>query len=98
MSETLSQKEKQKAAKADRKLKLNIRDLLAKPQKNNSVRSPDPKKREKEKSVTDRQPKGSNSNDPIRLHNRLSSLEVMMEAEESPSCVPKGMPNRIPTS
>ena len=37
LSETLSQKEKQGAAKADRKLKQNIRDL-AKPQKNNSVR------------------------------------------------------------
>ena len=33
MSETLSEKEKQKAAKANRKLKQNIRDLLAKPQK-----------------------------------------------------------------
>ena len=32
MSKTLSQKEKQKAAIADRKLKQNIRDLLAKPQ------------------------------------------------------------------
>ena len=97
MSETLSEKEKQKAAKADRKLKQNIRDLLAKPQKNTtSVRSPDPKKRGKEKPVTDRQPKGSN--DPIRQHNRFSSLEVMMEAEESPSCIPKGTLNRIPTS
>ena len=96
MSETLSEKEKQKAAKADRKLKQNIRDLLAKPQKNTSVRSPDPKKRGKEKPVTDRQPKGSN--DPIRQHNRFSSLEVMMEAEESPSCIPKGTLNRISTS
>ena len=58
-SETLSQNEKQKQEKADRKLKQNIRDLLAKPNKNNSVQSPDPKKREKEKSVTNtgRQPK-----------------------------------------
>ena len=96
MSETLSEKEKQKAAKADRKLKQNIRDLLAKPQKNISVRSPDPKKRGKENPVTDRQPKGSN--DPIRQHNCFSSLEVMMEAEESPSCIPKGTLNRIPTS
>ena len=42
MSETLSQKEKQKAAEADSKLKQNIRDLFAKPQRNNSVGSPDP--------------------------------------------------------
>ena len=95
-SETLSQKEKRKAEKADRKLKQNIRDLLAKPKTTNSARSPDPKKRGKEKPVTDRQPKGSN--DPIRQHNRFSSLEVMMEAEESPSCIPKGTLNRIPTS
>ena len=96
MSETLSEKEKQKAAKADGKLKQNIRDLLAKPQKNTAVRSPDPKKRGKEKPNTDRQPKGSN--DLIRQHNRFSSLEVMMETEESPSCIPKGTLNRIPTS
>ena len=95
MSETLSQKEKRKAEKADRKLKQNIRDLLAKPQKNNPVRSPD-HKRGKEKPETERQPKGSN--DPIRQHNRFSSLEDMMEAEESPSCIPKGTLNRIPTS
>ena len=57
MSETPSQKEKRKAEKADRKLKQNIRDFLAKPQKNNPVRSPDPKKRGKEKPVTERQPK-----------------------------------------
>ena len=95
-SETLSQKEKRKAEKADRKLKQNIRDLLAKPKTTNSARSPDPKKRGKEKPVTDRQPKGSN--DPIRQLNRFSSLEVMMEAEESPSCIPKGTLNRIPTS
>ena len=35
-SETLFHKEKRKAEKADRKLKQNIRDLLAKPQKNNA--------------------------------------------------------------
>ena len=92
MSDTLSQKEKRKAEKADRKLKQNIRDLLVKPQKNNPVRSPDPKKRGKEKPVTERQP------NPIRQHNRFSSLEDMMEAEESPSCIPKGTLNRIPTS
>ena len=56
-SETLSQKEKRKAEKADRKLKQNIRDLLSKPKTNNSARSPDPKKRGKEKPVTDHQPK-----------------------------------------
>ena len=95
-TKTLSQKEKRKAEKADRKLKQNIHDLLAKPKTNNSARSPDPKKRGKEKPVTDRQPKGSN--DPIRQHNTFSSLEVMMEAEESPSCIQKGTLNRIPTS
>ena len=46
--------------------------------------------------MTERQRKGSN--DPIRQHNRFSSLEDMMEAEESPSCIPKGTFNRIPTS
>ena len=72
MSETLSKKEKQKAEKADRKLKQLIRDTLDKPKRNTSARAPDPKQREKEKSVsnTDRQPKGSD--DPIRQHNRLS--------------------------
>ena len=44
---------------------------------------------------TDRQPKGSD--DPIRQHNRFSTLD-MMEAEESPSCIPKGTIMRLPTS
>ena len=97
-SETLSQKEKDKQEKADRKLKQLIRDTLPKPKRNSSAKTPDPKQRGKEKAVpnTDRQPKGSD--DPIRQHNRFSSLEVMMEAEESPSCVPKGTLNRLPTS
>ena len=97
-SETLSQKERQKQEKADKKLKQLIRDTLPKPRRNTSARTPDPKQRGKEKSLsnTDRQPKGSD--DPIRQHNRFSSLEVMMEAEESPSYIPKGTLNRIPTS
>ena len=96
-SETLSQKEKQKQEKADKKLKQLIRETLPKPKRNTSVRTPDPKQRGKEKSVqnTDRQPKGSD--DPIRQHNRFSTLEDM-EAEESPSCIPKGTLNRISTS
>ena len=89
-SETLSQKEKEKQEKADKKLKQLIRDNLPKPKRNTTARTPDPKQRGKEKSVqnTDRPPKGSD--DPIRQHNRFSSLEDMMEAEESPSCIPKG--------
>ena len=89
----LSQKQKQE--KADKKLKQNIRDFLAKLNKNNSVKSPDPKRRGKEKSVTNtcRQPKGSD--DPIRQQNRFSSLEVMMETEESPSCILKGTLNLL---
>ena len=50
---------------------------------NNSVRSPDPKRRGKERPVIYRQPKGSD--DPIRKQNRFSTLDDMMEAEESPS-------------
>ena len=97
-SETLSQKERQKQEKADIKLKQLIRDTLLKPKRNTSARTPNPKQRGKEKSLsnTDRQPKGSD--DPIRQHNRFSSFEVMMEAEESPSCILKGTLNRIPTS
>ena len=97
MSEPMSQKEKQRQEKADKKLKQLIRDTLPKPQKNNSGRSPDPKQRGKEKSVklTDRQPKGSDN--PIRQHNRFSTLEDM-EAEESPSCIPKGTLTRVPTT
>ena len=95
-SETLTQKEKQKQEKADKKLKQLIRETLPKPKRNSSARTPDPKQRGKEKSVpnTDRQPKGSD--DPIRQHNRFSTLEDM-EAEESPSCVPKGTIVRLPT-
>ena len=61
------------------------------------ARTLDPKQRGKEKSVpkTDRQPKGSD--DPIRQHNRFSTLD-MMEAEESPSCISKGTIMRLPTS
>ena len=94
-SDKLTQKEQEKQQKADKKLKQNIRDLLGKA-KNNSARTPDPKQRGKEKSVpkTDRQPKGSD--DPIRQHNRFYTLEDM-EAEESPSRIPKGAINRIPT-
>ena len=97
-SETLSQKERKKQEKADKKLKQLIRDSLPNPRRNTSARAPDPKQRGKEKSLsnTERQPKGSD--DPIRQHNRFSSLEVMMEAEESPSCIPKETLNRIPTS
>ena len=96
-SETLSQKEKQKQEKSDKKLKQLIRETLPKPKRNTSVRTPDLKQRGKEKSVqnTDRQPKGSD--DPIRQHNRFSTLEDM-EAEESPSCIPKATLNRTPTS
>ena len=69
-----SQKEKQKQEKADKKLKQLIRDTLPNPKRNTSARTPDPKQRVNEKSVsnTDRQPKGSD--DPIRQHNRFSSL------------------------
>ena len=86
-SEPLSQKESQKQEKADKKLKQLIRDTLPKPKRNTSARTTEPKQRGKEKSVqnTDRQPKGSD--DPIRQHNRFSTLEDM-EAEESPSCIP----------
>ena len=42
------------------------------------------------------QPKGSD--DPIRQHNRVSTLDDMMEAEESPSCIPKGTLSRVPTT
>ena len=38
-----------------------------------------------------------NNNAPYS-HVPFSTLEVMMEAEESPSCLPKGTLNRIPTS
>ena len=97
MSEQLSQKDKQKQEKADKKLKQLIRETLPKPRRNTPARTPDPKQRGKEKSVpnTDRQPKGSD--DPIRQHNRFSPLEGM-EAEESLSCVPKGTIVRLPTS
>ena len=97
-SETLTQKEKQKQEKADKKLKQLIRETLSEPKRNTSARTPDPKQRGKEKFVpnTDRQPKGSD--DPIRQYNRFSTLEVMMEAEESPSCISKGTLNRIPTT
>ena len=76
-SETLTQKEKQKQEKADKKLKQLIRETLPKPKRNSSARTPDPKQRVKEKSVpnTDRQPKGSD--DPIRQHNRFSTLDMM---------------------
>ena len=68
---------------------------LPRPKRNTSARTPDPKQRGKEKPVqkTDRQPKGSD--DPIRQHTRFSSLEDMMEAEESPSCIPKGTLNPV---
>ena len=84
MSEPLSQKEKQKQDKADKSLEQLIRKTLPKPKRNTPTWTPDPKQRGKEKSVpnTDRQPKGSD--DPIRQHNRFSTLD-MMEAEESPS-------------
>ena len=97
MSEPLTQKEKQKQDKADKKLKQLIREILPKPKRNTPARTPDPKQRGKEKSApnTDRQPKGSD--DPIRQHNRFSTLD-MMEAEESPSCIPKGTIMRPPTS
>ena len=97
MSEPLTQKDKQKQEKADKKLKQLIRETLPKPRRNTQARTPDPKQRGKEKSVqnTDRQPKGSD--DPIRQHNRFSTLEDM-EAEEFPSCVPKGTVVRLPTS
>ena len=97
MPEQLSQKDKQKQEKADKKLKQLISQTLPKPRRNTQARTPDPKQRGKEKSVqnTDTQPKGSD--DPIRQHNRFSPLEDM-EAEESPSCVPKGTIVRLPTS
>ena len=65
MSEPITQKEKQKQDKADKKLKQLIRETLPKPKRNTPARTPDPKQRGKEKSVpnTDRQPKGSD--DPI---------------------------------
>ena len=70
MSGPLTQKEKQKQDKADKKLKQLIRETLPKPTRNTPARTPDPKQRGKEKSVanTDRQPKGSD--DPNRQHNR----------------------------
>ena len=97
MAEPLTQKEKEKQEKSDKKLKQLIRETLPKPRRNTQARTPDPKQRGKEKSIqnTDRQPKGSD--DPIRQHNRFSTLEDM-EAEESPSCVPKGTIVRLPTS
>ena len=93
----MSQKDKQKQEKADKKLKQLIRETLPKPKRNTPARTPDPKQRGKEKSVpnTDRQPKGSY--DPIRQHNRFSTLD-MMGAEESPSCISKGTIMRLPTS
>ena len=93
----MSQKDKQKQEKADKKLKQLIRETLPKPKRNTPEGTPDPKQRGKEKSVpnTDRQPKGSD--DPIRQHNRFSTLD-MMEAEESPSCISKGTFMRLPTS
>ena len=68
ISEPLSQKDKQKQEKADKKLKQLIRETLPKPRRNTPAKTPDPKQRGKEKSVpnTDRQPKGSD--DPIRQH------------------------------
>ena len=97
MAEPLTQKEKEKQEKSDKKLKQLIRETLPKPRRNTQARTPDPKQRGKEKSVpnTDRQPKGSD--DPIMQHNRFSTLEDM-EAEESPSCVPKKTIVRLPTS
>ena len=79
-SETLGQKEKQKQEKSDKKLKQLIRETLPNSKRNTPVRTPDLKQRGKDKSVqnTDRQPKGSD--DPIRQHNRFSTLEDM-EAE-----------------
>ena len=60
-SETLSQKEKEKQEKTDRKLKQLIRETLVKPKKNNTAMTPDPKQRGWEKTITDTgmQPKGS---------------------------------------
>ena len=97
MAEPLSQKEKQTQDKSDKKLKQLIRETLSKPKRNTPARTTDTKQRGKEKSVpnTDRQPKGSD--DPIRQHNRFSTLD-MMEAEESPSCIPKGTIMHLPTS
>ncbi|MES9994112.1 MAG: hypothetical protein ABW098_19340 [Candidatus Thiodiazotropha sp.] len=92
------QKEKEKAQKADKKLEKIVRDTLVKHDKNkqnSSDRTPDPKPRGKERPDSDKQSKGSN--DPIKQHNRWSTLEDM-DAEESPSCLPKGTLNRIPTS
>ena len=59
-------KKEKKQEKADKKLKQIIRDTLPNPRRNKSARTPDPKQRGKEKSLsnTDRQPKGSD--DPIR--------------------------------
>ncbi|MES9994362.1 MAG: hypothetical protein ABW098_20625 [Candidatus Thiodiazotropha sp.] len=96
--EKLSQKEKAKQQKADKKLEKIVRDTIVKKDKNkqnSSDRPPDPKSRGKEKHESDREPKGSN--DPIRQHNRWSAFEDM-DAEESPSCLPRGTLNRIPTS
>ena len=75
MSEPLSQK-KQKQDKADKKLKQLIRETLPKPKRNTPARTPDRKQRGKEKSVpnTNRQSKGSD--DPIRQHNRFSTLDM----------------------
>ncbi|MEW8544157.1 MAG: hypothetical protein AB2693_11540 [Candidatus Thiodiazotropha sp.] len=94
----LSQKEQAKQQKADKKLEKIVRDTIVKNDKNkqnSSDRPPDPKSRGKEKLQSDREPKGSN--DPIRQHNRWSAFEDM-DAEESPSCLPRGTLNRIPTS
>ena len=51
MSEPLSQKEKQKQDKADKKLKQRIRKTLPKPKRNTPARTPDLKQLGKEKSV-----------------------------------------------
>ncbi|MES9994349.1 MAG: hypothetical protein ABW098_20560, partial [Candidatus Thiodiazotropha sp.] len=88
--EQLSQKQKAKQQKADKKLEKIVRDSLVKHDKNkqhSADKTPDPKSRGKEKLESDRQPKGSD--DPIRQHNRWSALEDM-DAEESPSCLPRG--------
>ena len=92
MAEPLSQKEKQTQDKSDKKLKQLIRETLSKPKRSTPARTTDTKQRGKEKSVpnTDRQPKGSD--DPIRQHNRFSTLD-MMEA-----CIPKGTIMHLPTS
>ena len=85
-----------KKSKKQQKLTETFNRIFAKPQRNYLVKSPDPKKREKEKPVTDNQPTGSDN--PIRQHNKFSTLDGMMEAEESPSCIPKGTLSRVPTT